>query len=286
MSVFYPQPANTTSPLANTGSGGAPTQDQQILNQSKFLTYSNDGLFFSLPTVTLFYGGRNYSASTTATLAIPDEPSGTVPQYVVKFGITARSLVVTDGGSGHVVGDRYILPPSASTDLGDNQAEIRVASVDSNGAVTGYALVKKGSDFTNAGFDTPVFMDKRTRLTGKIAYSDRTRVDASFSFVPDKFTISEVLVYDSGSGYLRRREPRYLVFNDPLGTGSGALATASQTSVLAVNYDARPITEIIADGPSKKSAYGFSTRDRSPVDLSRAKATLGRAVITHNKYLA
>lgn len=264
MSIFYPQPANTPDPLSKqiqqSNTGANPLFDMIDLE-----TVVENGLYFSLNSTKKYYGGYLYSEGTTVSAPPPEHPDGTLPSYLLIFGLTAHSLSIS-GGSGHEVGDKYFLEPLNPREGRSAATIIKVKEVGSNGEVLGWTMQDRGLGWTNSGIGTNVLLRHedtiKARMKGELP--SRVVVPATITYVPDKYKIEEIIVIDSGSGY-RKTGPRKLTFTDPLGTGRNALCYATQEIRLSLD-----ITNPMKDG----------------INWDYVEAAISRSVLTHNDYEA
>lgn len=147
----------------------------------------------SLSNPVIFNKGSNYSIDTTLEFPDPDQISGEKPTYSLFFGLSSDSLSIANGGTGHIVGDQYLIYSNTSI----IPATVTVDSVDENGAIVTFRTIDNGYGFDNSNISSSFYHSHADIV---LSYRENYSA-ATFDLVPNKFCISKIEMLTFGSGY-------------------------------------------------------------------------------------
>ena len=143
----------------------------------------------SLTKPKLYNGGSGLPITTQVTFPDPTIGNNTAEAYP-SLGLTTASISMSSPGSNNNIGDIY----SVSSSVCSCPASVKITEVDEIGQVTGYKVLFPGYGFDNSPVTSSYVGDPLNFLSSDI-------VPASFSFVPNEFTIVDIIVTNPGSGY-------------------------------------------------------------------------------------
>lgn len=182
MASYFPAGLSSKNPvksLVNGEKSVAPFPNYEFFFINPKVSY------YGLNSTEVVYHGSNYPLSTTALAPQPEHPNGSQCLLKPSFGLTTSSLMLTNGGSGHEIGDTYTI---YNTLKNNRPAVLVVDEISANGAITKYHLIENGSGFDNEGISIIEDLVEAETL-------------ATFVFVPNKFLIAKINIEDIGSGY-------------------------------------------------------------------------------------
>lgn len=229
------------------------------------IEYKNpNASYYSLNYTLVESGGQNYPYSSIPVISQPEHPDGSQAIASFVYGLTTQSLVMTNGGLDHEAGDTYLI---YNSDINNEPAVIFIHEVDDNGTIVAYSLINPGSGFTNDG----IVIDQNVVGSNE---------QATFTFVPDKFTITQINIVSGGSGYdyfnqdgvTKNRK----VIASNSGSGSGLIAyITSEPEFIGNEYKFAPKTHTslsniyisnynsysVQNGSSSSSLYTYYLTD-------------------------
>lgn len=204
--------------------------------------------------------GSGYSLNATIVFPEPSFEGGILAAAEPIFGLSNLSISLQDNGSGHLVGDLYYV-----TSENSSYATILVTQTDNNGSITGYKISDPGFNFDNTNVSfvfSPVI---------KTSLFSRTIVEATFSFIPDKFSIVDINMTNYGSGYqtlysdFKTTVIHTVTVSDAGGSGFYAITSARPSSQVIANENTgefsvfRPQITIDKDTDTPSTlAYSYS----------------------------
>lgn len=279
MTIYHPQSANSTYPLASAKTDPSLSKLYDIIDNSKIGRYYNTDVYYSFNNIKLFHGGRDYSENTTVVFPDPEHDEGTAATATVYLGLTSASINIS-GGAEHQPGDKYVIYPSGylDEDVSDKlPAIVRILSVNEgdNNSVNKWTLISPGYGFSN-GTPTvvPDYINNRENVS-----------PATITLNNDLYTIVDIQFTSYGTGYLKSPYPRYLTF-DNAGSGTGALATVnSDPNLVLYSKESIALSNTnVEDIPiGKDSLYEFDNIS-SKNSFTNYYAVFSHPVITHNDY--
>jgi hypothetical protein len=231
MTLFHPASNKSFNPLLDLKKNKDNPEDisvEKLINEFSITKYK-DTKYFGLNQVEIISSGYDYNIETSAVLPEPDKENGKIATAKILFGLTKKSINITGGKNN--LKDIYIIYPENYLENNEEfePAVISVSEVDVNGSVLSFNILENGYGFNNSLGEIFYFNSSENILN----YS------AQISIVPNKFSISKILITDGGSGYSRNIDSynKYKIQFINTGYGYGCYSLASCDPI--INYDSK-----------------------------------------------
>jgi hypothetical protein len=205
-------------------------------------------------------GGHDFTDSATLTVAAPVMDGGIQAACTPRFGLTLSSLSFSGDTSNINVGDLFLIYPSENYDPEISEPATFIVEYKRSNDEILFTVENPGYGFTNSSEIYVVYINLNNFLASN---------PLSFTLIPNKFCISDIVITNEGSGYDINKGADLITVDS---TGDGFYGSLLSFPKYLDNTDySRPKLSLNRNLPAKPNKFGVLQSRITPQKIVNKK---------------